>query len=491
MRAESANPFPIGERSDAARGRRIVFASLAILMALHLLHPGDSAFINDEPNLIGKALAANHRGRLAPHGLLGSLGVAYSPVCVWFYQLLLAFTSNLLTLTLIKTAVVWIGVWLALWCITQHVHLSPWPLLLIPLAPLHAFFQRLLWDNVFLIPISAAMVATLVGFLTRPNAWRLAGLAALAVLAFHVHLLAAVPIAACVLTVLVFRFDWVRAHKLVSAAVSIAALGACARFLYSIVAERVQSYHPHPEFAQSLGGAAHGFWIWSHAGFAAHMSSFYRDLPGADLWVSGTGWMALGAGLAALAGFLFWMTRHAPKRREWATADVLAFLSAAMVLGQLVLLVVLKLEPFGHYFNGVWFGYFYLLWWGYDRVSRRAWARALLATQIIAVAAMTLLLARFVHAHHGDRTQFHGATLGNQMDVARMLVERRPESVSFEVENYTLYPHALQVLIQLEAARTGAPIRPGRGRAIVKYADPAGDDGSIAVEFSDGADAKR
>jgi hypothetical protein len=469
--------------------RSIVLGLLALLMALQLLHPGDAAFINDEPNLIGKALAANRAGRLAPHGLLGSLGVEYSPLCVWFYQLLLLVTSNALTLTLLKTAIVWTSAWLSLASITRRIALSPWPLLLIPLSPFLWFYQRLLWDNVFLIPISAAIVATTLAFTSRPSTARLALFAALSVLAFHVHVLGTVPIGACALTLIVFRFAWFRAHAVAGIAVAFAALLVSAPYLRTILFDRVESYHPHPSLGRSLTGALFGFRVLSQDGFEDFVPAFYRDFPAANMAHALTGWPTVIGGVTALAAFLACVARARLPLREWTLERQLAFACAAMVIGEAVLLAVLRLEPFWHYFNGVWLGYFGLLWWGFDRVRSRLWARALLALEIAALGTLLVLMTSFVHAHHGDRSETYGAALSDQMSVARRLVESRPENVSFEARNFALYPHALRVLVELESER--APPAPSSARvdAIVTYATSDADDGSLSVELTDASAA--
>ncbi len=477
-------------RSDAARSRAIVLALLALLMALHLARPGDGAFINDEPNLIGKALAANRAGRLAPHGLLGSMGIEYSPLCVWFYQLLLLVTSNALALTLIKTAIVWTSVWLALASITRRVALSPWPLLSIPLSPFLWFYQRLLWDNVFLIPISAAMVATTLAFSCRPSAARLAALAGLAVIAFHVHVLATVPIAACALTLIAFRSAWLRSHAIAALAIAVAALAVSAPYVHTIVADRVESYHPHPSLGRALAGALFGFRVLSHDGFEDFLPAFYRDSPAANVVHALTGWPTVVGAVAALAAFLVCGARARAPLREWALERQLAFLAAAMVIGEIALLAALRLEPFWHYFNGVWIGYFGLLWWGFDRVRSRIWARAVLALEIAALGVLMLLMTSFVHAHHGDRSETYGAALADQMDVARELVRRRPENVSFDVRNFVLYPHALRVLVELESERASLAPSAARSDAVVKYASSDDDDGSLAVQFTDAGAAR-
>jgi hypothetical protein len=463
--------------------RRIVLAALAGLMAIQVLRPGDIPFLNDEPNLIGSALVANQGGRLAEKGLVGSFGLAYAPVCVWIYQALLLVTRDIVSLAAIKIALVWLAVWIAVARLAVRTGLSPWPLLLIPLSPYLAFFQRLLWDNVFLIPVSIGMVAVLAGFLVRPSVRAFTVWAALAVLAFHVHVLGAVPIAACALTLFVFRRDWLLEQRGKVAVVLVAALLVSARFLYAIVAERGEAGHAHPAFAHSLEGTTEAFLLWSHAGFEFFVPAFYRDLPGGHFLQVIPGWLAFLAGVAALAGFLVESARRRLPLRDWPLDRQLAFLAVAMLLLQVALLLVLRLEPLWHYFNGVWFATFYVLWWGFDRVRLHLWARALLLLQIATVGALTFLLAQHVHAHHGDRNQAYGATLANQLDVARAVVARRPKSIERRVANYAQFPHALQVLVLLEADRTHTQLDVTPERAVVQYTGTSPDDGAIGIEF--------
>ncbi len=470
---------------DRASPTRWVVAAVAIVLLLQAVDSSDIPFINDEPNLLARAFDANHRGVLAEKGLLGSFGVDYAPVCVWFYQLLLAITLDMLKLATLKIVVSSAALAFALWRIAELAKLSAWPLCLVAVSPFVAFYQRLLWDNVLLIPITAGMVAASASFLSKPRASSLWLLAALSALAFHVHILAVAPISACAITVLVFRFAWIRAHLVVAAIGLFGALGVSSKFIYQILFERSQATHIHPEFAHSLAGVGHGFFLWSHEGFELYMASFYRDSATLRAFQGASGWFAVAAGVAGLAAFVFWASKRSTPLREWPLDRQLALLATFMLVGESALLLGLRLEPFWHYFNGVWFGYFYWIWWGFDRVKSARWAQLLLAAQTLVVGVMTAMLAVHVHEHHGDRTVLYGPTLGNQVAVAASIVEHSPSSLALEVDNYLMFQHAPALLLQLEAQRVGAKQRPGGAKATVRYATASPDDGRVEVVYGD------
>jgi len=111
----------------------------------------------------------------------------------------------------------------------------------------------------------------------------------------------------------------------------------------------------------------------------------------------------------------------------------------------------------------------------------------LLTLQAVTIGAMTALLAMHIHTHHGDRSLQYGATLGNQMDVARQIVERKISGVVIAVDNYAEYPQGLQFLVFTRARRMGVDMKSGTGRATVRYAGPSSDDGEIEVVFDDAA----
>src|SRR6476620_6381117 len=74
----------------SGRAGRTTFALIvAAVCLLPAICPGDTPWVNDEPNLIANALRANAAHHLAPGGLFGSFGVAYGPLPTQIYQALL------------------------------------------------------------------------------------------------------------------------------------------------------------------------------------------------------------------------------------------------------------------------------------------------------------------------------------------------------------------------------------------------------------------
>jgi hypothetical protein len=464
----------------------VALVAFSITLGLHACNAADIAFISDEPVFLGLAFAANQSGRLSDQGLVGSFGVVYSPVAVWFYQLLLAVTSDMIALATLKIAIVSTALAFAMWKTCTVTKLSPWPLFLIAASPFVALYQRMLWDNVLLIPLSAGMVAATASFLATPTVWRLWIFGGLCAFAFHVHILAVVPIAACGVAILVFHAGWFRSHVRAVALSAVAAVAVISPFLYAIALEQGPTARPRPSMTRALLGVWHGCLFWSHEGFETFLQSFYRDSALLHALQIGTGGVATVAAGAAFVAFVLGATRRRVPLAAWPLKDRLALLATLMVLAGAALFVGLRLEPYWHYANSGWFGSFYLIWWGFDRARDRWWAKALLAGQAIAVGAMTALLAMHIHTHHGDRSLQYGATLGNQMEVARQIVERKISGVVIAVDNYARYPQGLEFLVYTRARQTGTDMKSGTGRAKIRYATTSVDDGRIEVVFDDG-----
>lgn len=462
-----------------------------LALGLHAVGLKDIPFISDEPDLLRVAMASNLGHRLAAHGLLGSFGVVYGPVCVWFYQLALAVTRDLVAVATIKTVVVSAALGLSMGLLARRTGLSPWPLGLLAASPFTAFYQRLMWDNVFLIPLTAGLMAVSGAFLEMPTRSRWMALVAVAAIALNVHVLAVVPLAACAVCMAIFRGGWLREHRGAVAGSALAMVGVNLPLIYGILFDRDPATHPHPALAHAIAGSVKGWLLWSHAGFEHFVPAFYRGSPLLRELQIATGAIAAASGLAALTAVLVACAmRHSPLR-AWPTRDKLAVLSALMVLGQILLLGGLRLEPLWHYFNGVWLGYFYLIWWGYDRLQRRAWPRAALAAQTVTVGGMTVLLALHVHDRHGNRTDTYGATLGNQVDVAARIVDRAAAGVTARVDNYRKFPYALETLVYARGLQTGTRLTRTDLRATVRYVSTDPDDGEIEVVFEEAPERTR
>jgi hypothetical protein len=105
-----------------------------------------------------------------------------------------------------------------------------------------------------------------------------------------------------------------------------------------------------------------------------------------------------------------------------------------------------------HYYNAVAFSFFYVIWWGWD-VAWRAPLRgmkALFALQAGSGGMLLAVLILFLHVNGGNCGIRYGATLGNQVDVVRTVLHYSPQSrISSFVPNYSYFPHAFTVLVEL------------------------------------------
>ncbi|MEK6624226.1 MAG: hypothetical protein AABY86_04620, partial [Bdellovibrionota bacterium] len=79
------------------------FLYLALGMIFYFMWIGDSSFINDEPLLLQMALKANDQGDFFTLGLMGTKGLQYGPVPIWFYRSLLVLTHDIYLLAFLKT----------------------------------------------------------------------------------------------------------------------------------------------------------------------------------------------------------------------------------------------------------------------------------------------------------------------------------------------------------------------------------------------------
>ena len=133
-----------GRTSSRSRDWSLWLALGALVVAglIPVIWPGDAPFINDEPQLIASAVAASHRGRLAPLGLLGTYGFRYGPAPTWVYQGLLALTHDLVGVATLHVLLMSAVTAAALWWLGRSLRLWMWfapvPLLSADEAPVES-----------------------------------------------------------------------------------------------------------------------------------------------------------------------------------------------------------------------------------------------------------------------------------------------------------------------------------------------------------------
>ncbi len=152
------------------RAKSIKFAqnNWPILLALGLLFvfPSYIGLMGDEALLQAHAYESNRMLTWAKSGLVGSVGQAYGPIAIWFYQILQMVTPNPIHIVTLKTLIVGISSLLMLRHLARRLKITARiPALLFLLAPYFWHWTRCLWDNVFQLPLELASLTALVAYL--------------------------------------------------------------------------------------------------------------------------------------------------------------------------------------------------------------------------------------------------------------------------------------------------------------------------------------
>jgi hypothetical protein len=480
---------------------------LLLLGSARLLFPGDVPFVNDEPMLVERALDANASGSAAVTGLLGTRGARYGPAPVWFYQTALAFTHDLPTVVLARTALVTLLTGAALLLLARSLgraaRSSP---ILAPalgafafLSPYLWFYARDLWDNSFAIPLSGMLLASYVAYLKEGRVGWLALAGLFGALCFLTHLMTLPLVAAVAIHFLATR--WRALHEprfaLVVATIVVGCVVLCLPYLRSVGGGSMAGFRLLPSPA-SVVFALGGLRVFTLAGFdyfvgewGAWGSRGSGVLAVLAVGVSLFSWVAGAVGVAAWGRDAF---REVPKvfggggvacgdggggRLEGSVGLLLLLALALFVL----LVNGLRLREHPHYYNGVW-AVFFLFWWrGMTVLAVGVAARRVLAVQVAAMALFLSGVTGTVHAGRGLKALHYGPTLSNQMEVARALEREGLEIAQpSEVLHVRMFPHAIGVIRRLE--RGEAP-EPGAGvlagHAEVVYVAPEGIGGAIAL----------
>lgn len=458
----------------------IALAALVLAGLIPVIWPGDVPFINDEPQLIASAVAANHRGRLAPLGLLGTYGFRYGPLPTWAYQGLLAITRDLVSVATLHALLMSAITGAALWWLGRSLRLWMWFAPLPLLSPYYWFYARVLWDNPFLLPIGTLALSGYAAFLRSGSraGLRIAVAAMLAIPLVHLMGLAlVVPLAAHMIIV--------RPRALWTERYIIAAIAGAAVW----VAWPYWNYLGGPRAPVPSAGAAFDGWLFPLSSgrllSARGLEYFYGPQPvsgrvfeiaGAISWI-GYGLVWCGIVVAVMLIVRAW------RQRDWSARAHLAAIAAASLACQAVLHGLTGKFEHPHYHNGTWISLVVLAWLAVDWLAtgpRVARVTATAATAVLAASLLTSVgtLALGLHRSRGTR-DVYGPTLANQQRVARELARYAPDSdVEVHVNMWQRFPHTLATLRALNR-RTEGGLR--HQRIEVGYVSP--DPASGAIEL--------
>lgn len=447
---------------------------LAGVCVLVSLWPGDIQWVNDEPLLIGNALAANRDGRWVTYGLLGTAGTVYGPLPTWLYQLYLKVSHDLVALVVLKAFLSTALVAVALWWLQRTAKLWPYFPLAVVCSPYLYFYARVLWDNTLGIPLSAMAVAAHAAYLLHGRRFSLAVLIICCGALPLVHLMSVALVVPVAVHLLAVRWRSLWRDKLVVLGVSAVMVALSMPYVLHM------RQAPPPSTGTHIGDA--GAWLFGVQG--ARLISAHRigDIFG-DGWLNAAGepWSTvlqvaravscLAYGLSALGAVVTVqrLVRQAKPERDGPRLH-LGVLCLGIVVTQVLLDGLTDKHGYPHYFNATWVGAAVLAWLGVDALSRWRFGPAVpTAALAVALVVVTSFIGVRVHQHGGSRDGY-GATLANQLEVVEQVRQLRPQQLQVEVLGAQRFPHAMRVLFELRGET------PSVGSGIARrltYAEPA------------------
>lgn len=456
-----------------------------------LIWPGDVSFTNDEPRLLAIAWHANQSGWPASGGLYGNFGLRYGPLPAQIYQVLLSIASDPIALAALRSMLCAGVTFFSLLWMARVLVLPPWFAVAIALAPQVWYFQRVLWDASFSIPLGTLALAACTALFQKPSRGRLLLTIGSAALLLFIHP-QNLPLAGAIAgAVLWHARDALRRHHravlLVLGAVCALNAGYLV-FTISALVERlggaIRSGYPEGQpralalLAPLLGGN-----LLSESGFggkvapAEHLPAFWRLAAGASLLVHPLIW----SGLVVAAGQAF--RRWPARNEEVSQARVIISQVALATLGlQALIFGLMRVPAEPQYFFGTFAVHALLAWFAVDGLRWKQVGRGLGLAFALGVAALTIGGMIAIH-QHGYAPEPARVPLQNQVEIARALNRFPDATVLTDVPFYQQYPQALRTLRLLIPARPGE-MQPVSGKRVIRRVP-----GTARLELADLQDA--
>lgn len=404
------------------------------------------------------ALDAKYSGSVADHGLLGSRGFVYGPAPIWIYTALLHVSEDPVRVVQIRAALVTVLtalaiVWLAALCRGLATPLGAIALL----SPYLFIYARQLWDNTFLIPISALTVAAFISFATRPATWKMHLLALLMTAMMLTHLMSAALILPVTALAFMRHRRWFADHlKHFSAAVLLAIFLSARYILFLMRTPMTEA--PRGHFSAWEG------WIFPLTG-GRIFSAFGMDYFFGETWfisprLSVSSHLVLTLSfLTFVALTLVWVGMglaisrviEMRRTRTWGSPqDSLCVLCLSVFATQCVLNGLMRTYGQPHYFNSTWFCYFGFLWMALSAETdgfRRSLQRSAQVLYAVSSAAVLVYFVIHIHVSGGNQNVHYGPSLQTQIDVIRTIKTCPPRTSAYiAVENFRRFPHSLDIL---------------------------------------------
>ncbi len=425
-----------------------------LLSSLFFIWPGDAPFINDEALLIHNAMTANSKQEFARQGLMGTAGVFYGPLPTWFYQCCLFATKNLIAISLIKNVFTLAIVFFALIKIGQELNYSPIFILIIFTSPYLLMFNRALWDNCLVIPLSVLLFLVYTKFEKNPRLYKLYLCFLLFVCMIYIHLVTVLVIIPFILAILVLEKRWLKENVFPVVLGAVVAILLVVPYFIEIVG-RIQfkgsAKDPVLDALMNsvLGMKYFSFWGWGEYYLPEMYTNqfiFPHELTFFLVILTWLSFVFFGMGFYTSIREL--SNKH--KRNISLTLeDKLAVFCVLTVIVNIIFFTMVRHQHHPQYLVGAWFAYYFFMWKYFSAHVRRKRHQIIFGIYGVAMLLMITGLITYIHTHGGNRGKCYGATLKNQMDVAQKIVQHAPQRVLVNVNNYKFFPHSLQTLVQL------------------------------------------
>ncbi|MCB0336376.1 MAG: hypothetical protein KDD62_08720 [Bdellovibrionales bacterium] len=465
-----------------------VFNLLVVaLLALALFYSGDIPWINDEPLLLQRAFQANQAGQLAVEGLTGTSGLPYGPVPTWYYQasLFLRHESiNLVTLAFKKQGECILVTILGLAGVLKLLKFRKLSFLLVLLSPYLYLYQRMLWDNPFIVPLSAIFAYFFLAMLERPKP--LVGLA----LCLFASLLVQVHLMALMMLIPAFFILLINTRKFLVKNLHWCLLGAVIFFVTSgpyllLLWEKIgASAHTASNYRLSLQSLML-FKLYSFVEFADYF--FPALIESSAPW--GQTLMKVLVLFSGLSAFMLiggiCIALYPKTQKELSSLQKQMALWSGLTLMLHCLFHLWRGQDFHpHYLLATWLASLFFIALFLERFRTRKSIQLLTSTYFFSCGILLLTFVYKVHYFGGNRSLHFGPTLGNQLEVVREYQRYPAETKVIPlIKNYQLFPHAFHALYSLNSPWARAPKQAPDVPLQIVYTEPANKfSGKIALK---------
>lgn len=441
---------------------RLFFIVLCILAACRLVFVGDIPFGNDDAQLFERALADNDAFRITTYGLLGSRGLDYGPLAIWFYRTLLFFTHDILLIATVRIVLVASCTLYVLWTLMNLFQsFKRLCLLLVFLSPYLWFYGRDLWDNSLVIPLSGLAVSQYLLFVKEKKVTPLWVASISATCGVLTHLVFLPVALALLIHFLIFERQWLKDQKKIT-------LGIFVSIAVLLLPYALHVAKSIPKM-QSGGGnfnPAHFLMpllaprFFTALGMEHFIGKTWSQNPLVYIW---------GVSIVAypLCWYGIWLaTKEVRSGRREQIVFHFAFLALISLFLQMCMSQVFRLIPIPNFHSPQWIFTFFFLWISLDRMITTTPSRILAGTYAVSLGAAIAHFTFLVHTNGGSRWEHYGPTLQNLISVVK---ESQTKEVRFEVEYFGKYPYIWPSLQRLVGTSTSEP----NGTVIVAYSEPA------------------